>query len=198
MEIRILEADSYRLRDEDPARRRGIALRAIETLGDEATELDLCRRAIKAIAEDAGIPFAMVYLVSADRQSAQLAGAAGLDEGTRWTPRFVDFDRGTGWPLEHVATTGESARLEQLATRFGPCPRGVAGDARVAHVLPVRGRAGEPVRAILVVGALDEEPAAAAFLRAAADRISAALARSRLRAAAPPRRGFAQPVLPGF
>lgn len=198
MEIRILEADSVRLRDEEPARRRGIALRAIETLGDEATELDLCRRAIKAIAEDAGIPFAMVYLVSADRQSAQLAGAAGIEEGTRWTPRFVDFDRGTGWPLEHVATTGESARLEQLETRFGACPRGVDGDARVAHVLPVRGRAGEPVRAILVVGAREEEPAAAAFLRAAAERIAAALSRSRLRAEGLPRRGSVQPVLPGF
>lgn len=198
MEIRILEADSYRLRDEDPARRRGIALRAIETLGDDATELDLCRRAIKAIAKDAGIPFALVYLVSADRQSAQLAGAVGIEEGTRWTPRFVDFDRTNGWPLEHVATTGEGARLEQLETRFGARPAGVDGAARVAHVLPVNGRAGEPVRAILVVGAREEEPAAAAFLRAAADRIAASLSRARLRAEAPPRRGSEQRVLPGF
>ena len=196
-EIRIFESGAFRTRREDSAQRRGIALEAIESLGADATESELCRRALRTLASDADeILFGLVYLVDRDRLGAQLAGSVGVDEGTRWTPRWVDFERSAGWPLEHVATTGESAGLDQLETRFGARPSSMKEAPSRAHALPVRGRAGEPVRAILVVGVRDDEPATAPFLRDAAERIAVALTRSRARAAERARR--TQTPLPGW
>lgn len=196
-EIRIFESDAVRSRREDPVMRRGIALKTIESLGADATEAELCRRALKTIAGDGEeIPFALVYLIDRARHGAQLAAAAGIEEGTRWTPRWVDFEKTSAWPLDHVASTGESAGLDQLETRFGSRPSSLRSHAHRAFVLPVRGRSGEPVRAVLVVGLRDDEPATTTFLRDAADRIAVALSRARVRAAE--RSGRAHPSLPGL
>jgi len=199
-EIRI-HSDAYRTR-EVPALRRGMALKFIGVLGRADTEVDLCRRAVRNIADGEEIRFACVYLLGPERTAAKLSGSAGVEEGTRWAPRFIDFDSPAGWPIEHVAETGEGARVGHLEARFGAWPGSLDSVPRAAELLPIRGAAGEPVRAILVVGFRDAQSAfeavderMKAFLTAASERMARALARARTRSA---RLRSGNPRLPGF
>jgi len=191
------QVDSWRLRDDRAAARRGIALESIEALGAGATEAQLCRRAVTALAADADEhPFVMVYVLTADGRGARLAASCGIEEGSRWSPRFVDFEAGDGWPLEHVAATAEPVELARVEQRFGARPRGLPV-VRAVRLLPLRARGADRVRAVLVAGVGEGGDAAMDHLRATADHLAAALSRAASRAEERAARD-AQPVLPVF
>ena len=109
----------------------------------------------------ADVPFALLYLIDADRRGARLGGAAGLEAGDPFSPEVVSLDdvAADAWPLGRVATRGEIERIDDLARRFPSLPPGApGGPPRSALVLPVP-RPGDPEpRALLVVGLNPHRP----------------------------------------
>ena len=58
---------------------------------------EACKVAAATLAEnDKDVPFALIYLVDADRKTARLAGAAGIEEGTAASPLEVPLAKESG------------------------------------------------------------------------------------------------------
>jgi signal transduction histidine kinase len=110
-----------------------------------ATAEAACETAADVLGENpADLPFALLYLVDADRRSATLAGAAGITPGGAAAPAWIDLTAGNPlWPLAAVVETGATRVVEELPAEAGPLPaRRVAlipiaqpGDGRPAGVL---------------------------------------------------------------
>jgi PAS domain S-box-containing protein len=163
---------------------RELAARAAEARTAEAA----CALATETLTDNAAdLPFALLYLIEPKRRRARLAGSAGLEPGTRASPRLVDLadaaGAATGWPLARVAQTGQPELVGNLAGNFGPLPnRPWPEPPDSALVLPVaspgkEGPAGLLVAAISPRRALDESYRG--FLELVASQVAAAVANAR-------------------
>ena len=138
-------------------------------------------------ANEADLPFALLYVLSEPGEAAELAGEAGWSDylGPAKPARIVlDEPRAPGgWPLAEVMKSGGAVIVADLAARFGTLPLG-RWHARPTHAiaLPLT-RAGHAAPyAVLVAGisphrALDERYQR--FFRATADQIMAVVAAAR-------------------
>jgi len=68
--------------------------------GDARTAEIACARAAESLATNpCDVPFALLYLTSEDRRSAQLVARSGIDEAHAAAPATIALDGGGVWPL---------------------------------------------------------------------------------------------------
>ncbi|MFP2933248.1 ATP-binding protein, partial [Pyxidicoccus sp. 3LG] len=151
-----------------------------EARGVERTCQDVATALAKAPLD---VPFALLYLCSADGQRLTLCGSVGIPEGASACPRSVDLSGGADavWPLAR-AMAGETLRLDDVERRVA-LPGGPWGDGvRSALVMPLASaKHGTPL-GVLVAGAspnraLDE--GYRSFFELLAGQVSAALRNAR-------------------
>jgi PAS domain S-box-containing protein len=75
-------------------------------------------------ANDADVPFALIYLFSEDGGTAELAQAIRVEPGKTCSPLTVDLSREHLWPLAEVAKTQTTAVVDDLQRRFEKLPGG--------------------------------------------------------------------------
>ena len=133
------------------------------------------------------VPFALIYRVDEEQDSAHLDATAGIAAGHPAAPSGVRW-RGAGpdpWALSRVATAGRTATLSDLDTRFDRLPSGAWARApHTALVVPVLLPGQVRPRAILVAAvspmrALDEDYRT--FFGLVATQIAAGLADAQAR-----------------
>ncbi len=137
--------------------RRVVALRDLGTRSAEAkTAEDACRRAADALARDSrDVPFALVYLIDADRMEARLAAVAGAVPTPGTAPAVVDLRRppGDGWPLAAVLQSGRPRLVKDIARFCDPVPPGPWSDPPdKALVLPIPSNVPYRLAGFLVLG----------------------------------------------
>ncbi|WP_437715636.1 ATP-binding protein [Sorangium sp. So ce448] len=149
---------------------------------------EACRTAVEIFsANDADLPFSLLYLLDGDTGDARLAGASGLDdyEGAVKPARVPLHQRGgeaSTWPLAEAARVGEIL-VGDLAARFGALPGGRWGSApEQAIVLPLS-RPGQPRPYGFLVGGVSprrllDEPYRGLF-RLITDQVVTAIANAR-------------------
>ncbi|MDC0680798.1 ATP-binding protein [Sorangium atrum] len=149
---------------------------------------EACRTAVEIFAaNDADLPFSLLYLLDGDTGDARLAGASGLDdyEGAVKPARVPLHERGgeaSAWPLAEAARVGEIL-VGDLAARFGALPGGRWGSApEQAIVLPLS-RPGQPRPYGFLVGGVSprrllDEPYRGLF-RLITDQVVTAIANAR-------------------
>ncbi|MFN2566604.1 MAG: GAF domain-containing sensor histidine kinase, partial [Gemmatimonadaceae bacterium] len=173
------------------AARRAAALRELAEAGAAPRSVeDACRGTLEALARHSSeIPFALLYVVGADRPEARLAAAAGLVAGTPASPPVVRLEPNggsAGWPIADALRTGETLVLDDLPRRFEPLP---AGDwplaPRHAVIVPLStaggGHEGDAVVVLGVSARRELDAAYLDFVDGAAGLVSAALAAGRRR-----------------
>ncbi|WP_438041736.1 ATP-binding protein [Sorangium sp. So ce128] len=119
---------------------RDLATRSAQAKSAE----EACCTAVEIFAaNDADLPFSLLYLLDGDTGDARLAGASGLDgyEGAAKPARISLHDRGgeaSTWPLAEAARASGEPLVCDLAARFGALPLGRWGSApEQALVLPL-------------------------------------------------------------
>jgi signal transduction histidine kinase len=136
------------------ADRRLRALRGMAV--DARTVADASRRCAEALGQSAqDMPFALIYLYDASAQKLELSAAFGLAPGTPASPPAVEAgdDASRGWPLFEVATSGRSAIVTQLPSRFDCLPLAPWDEAaHEAMVLPLARAGTEQPAGVLVLG----------------------------------------------
>jgi signal transduction histidine kinase len=157
--LNVVQETTYRVLND---RRTRLLRELAATSGSAKTETDACRMAISAIATDtADIPFAMLYLVDADRRLARLTQAAGLPSDSPAIQNTVDLAADTGrrgWPLA-AALQGHSITVDDVPERFGALPGGPWPEpATQALVLPLAAAGQAGIAAILVAGVSPRRP----------------------------------------
>lgn len=123
-------------------RRRWHTLRdlSLRSLSEARSDKEACRVAAETIGgNNWDVPFALIYLIDADRTTARLAAAAGIEQGTPNSPVEVPLgvaaDRGV-WPLDEVASQGRPKLID--ATDIDGLPCGAWDEPpRSALVLPL-------------------------------------------------------------
>jgi hypothetical protein len=171
-----------------------ISARRLRTLSDLAVQLnrendfaEICQVAARILNHSADLPFALLYLLEADGQTARLKAAAGLDGylGPA-NPPTIDLNQPAleVWPFAEVAASGRSLVLDDLDRRFGLLPGGESSLApHSALVLPL-GPPGPAGHYGFLIAALSprlllEDDRYRGFLELAADQIATALRKAR-------------------
>ncbi len=137
------------------AERRVVVLRDLGArVGDAKTAEEACAVAAHTLGAHAkDVPFALLYLIDADRRCARLAGATGVQQDTGIAPAVIDLQDATdcAWPIRAAIETDAGQRVDALGEKFTPLPAGPWSDPPdAAVVLPIASsRAGEPVGAIV-------------------------------------------------
>jgi signal transduction histidine kinase len=128
--------------------RRTAALRDVAAASAGARSVEeACRLALKAVSRHpSDVPFALIYVVDADRARARLAATAALPARTPASPEVIDLgaERDEGnWPLAVALETNGTVVVDDLVTDFGPLPAGdwpFAPTTAVVSALTVPGR----------------------------------------------------------
>jgi signal transduction histidine kinase/DNA-binding response OmpR family regulator len=129
---------------------RDLAARA----GDARTATEACAIAAETLATHAkDVPFALLYLLDADRKLARLAGAAGVERGGVIGPEQIalkDNDDGRGW---HLPTVTAPIVVDNLPARFADVPtERFSNLSRTAVVLPIAALNPTETAGFLVIG----------------------------------------------
>lgn len=139
--------------------RRVLLLRDLGARSSEAkTAEEACAIAAETMNQHReDVPFALLYLVSEDRKTAHLAGAAGLDMGQPESPMDVDLQTGATnehvWPLPEALSQEQVQFVEALGSRLSHVPPGPWSDPpRSAVVCPVRSNIAHQLAGLLVLG----------------------------------------------
>ncbi len=98
-------------------------LALLRELGSRTAEArraeEACRLAAIGLATNRrDLPFALVYLLAADRRHLLLAGAAGIPPGHPAAPETVDLDTTPVWPFPSVLQSGEGRVIERAGLPF--------------------------------------------------------------------------------
>ncbi|WP_437677153.1 ATP-binding protein [Sorangium sp. So ce131] len=129
---------------------RDLAARTAEARSWE----DVCARSALSLATSTkDLPFALLYVLDADRRRMKLAEAVGIERGHAAAPEVVAIDDESPWPLAEVVRAHEAFRVVDLAPWLGALPTGAWQEpparAAVLSIAP----AGETGRAgVLIVG----------------------------------------------
>jgi signal transduction histidine kinase len=169
--------------------RRTAALRDIAAAATTARSLDeACRQALAAVADHpADIPFALLYVLDAERDQARLVATAALAPGGVASPNVIDFRitcGESGWLVAAALGTNESVVVHDLLTRFGSLPAGEWPFApRTAIVTPLTSPGRDEPDAVLVTGVSARHELDASyrtFIDLVAKQIAAAIAGGRV------------------
>jgi signal transduction histidine kinase/DNA-binding NarL/FixJ family response regulator len=104
-------------------------LRILRELGAQEVKSDAeaCASAAKVLAKGPNdVPFALIYLTNADKKSATLIGASGLEAGSNAAPTTIDLTAAAAaaWPLARVNESKECERTFGLRALFpGQLPK---------------------------------------------------------------------------
>jgi PAS domain S-box-containing protein len=120
---------------------------------DARTISDACRAAAKSLATDPhDLPFALLYLVDAERSSAVLAGSAGFDGSHPALVQRVAFDDASVWPLGEVVEKHGEVLIADLS-HLEKLPQGAwERPPHQAVALPIAPSGGAGKAGVLVVG----------------------------------------------
>jgi signal transduction histidine kinase/DNA-binding response OmpR family regulator len=135
--------------------RRIVILRDLASrTGDARTPGEACAIAAETLARHVkDVPFALFYLVDADRKLARLAGAAGVEPGEAISPEQVNLkgeDAGEGW---HFPAAAALAVADDLPSRFPTVPgERFSSLSRAAAMLPIPALNSLETVGFLVVG----------------------------------------------
>lgn len=168
--------------------RRSAALREVAATSAGARSVDdAARRAVEAISRHpSDVPFALVYLVDADRTSARLAATAALPARNAASPEVIELDakHEAGWPVALALQENRTVVIDDVLARFGSLP---AGDWPFAPTTAVVAALTSPGRdrpdAVLIAGvsarhSIDESYLT--FIDLLAKHVAAAIAGGRL------------------
>jgi PAS domain S-box-containing protein len=156
-------------------------LRELATRTANARTLEeACDSAAAALATDPrDLPFALVYLLDADRRTARLAAVAGVDPGHPAAPETVSVDAEAPWELGRVAESHETVLVELGERRPPARADGWDRPPHQAAVLPLT-PSGETGRAGFLVAGLSPfrqlDAGYRGFLGLAAGQVSAGIA----------------------
>jgi PAS domain S-box-containing protein len=122
------------------AQRRTRTLRDLAARAINARSMnDGLQMAAEVIAEaEFDVPFVLFYGIDPAGGSAELLAWSGLPAGGPASPRTLDLDDGTGWPIARVFSTRASLLVDDVAQLYpglscGPYPDPVAQ----AYILPI-------------------------------------------------------------
>ncbi|MDB4884524.1 MAG: uncharacterized protein JWL95_3290 [Gemmatimonadetes bacterium] len=168
--------------------RRTTALRDIAAATTSARSVDeASRQVLAAVAgHSADIPFALLYLLDAEHDQADLAATAALAPGTAASPNAIDLTLAgdTGWPVAAALAGNECIVVNDLLTRFGTLPAGEWPFApRTAIVAPLTSPGRDEPDAVLVAGVSARHQLDASFrtfVDLVAKQIAAAIAGGRV------------------
>lgn len=117
---------------------------------------EACHAVAHVLAENQhDVPFALIYLLGGDSETARLVGSAGLPEHCHAAPHSVTLTdaSGNGWPFREVLESGVPQVVSGLVERFGPVSSGVWPEpVNTAVVLPVTQAGQDGLAAFLVAG----------------------------------------------
>ncbi len=170
--------------------RRVLGLRDLGVRSAEArTAEDACDMAALTLAAySQDIPFALLYLIDADRKHARPAGAAGVEPGGAASPAVLalegDEAENAVWPLARVLRSEASITLPDLTERLqGRVPPGPWTDPpHTAVIVPIRSNKAHHLAGFLVAGIsarLHLDDAYRDFLNLVASQIATAIASAR-------------------
>jgi signal transduction histidine kinase len=168
--------------------RRNAALREVAATSAGARSVDdAARRAVEAISRHpSDVPFALIYLVAADRASARLAATTPLPARHVVSPEVIDLGARdeAGWPVALALQENRTVVVDDLVSRFGSLPAGdwpFAPTTALVTALTPPGR--DRPDAVLIAGisarhSLDESYST--FIDLLTKHVAAALAGGRL------------------
>ncbi|WP_437508045.1 ATP-binding response regulator [Sorangium sp. So ce1099] len=168
--------------------RRIIGERQLALLRDLAAQTanartweEVCTRSALALATDAkDLPFALLYILDADRRRVQLAGAAGFERGHAAAPESIALAEASPWPLAELLREHDVCREIELPADAGALPTGgwprpPARAAALSLTPPGEsGRAGVLIVGLNPLRLFDDNYRG--FLRLVAGQISASIA----------------------
>ncbi|MFB2919445.1 ATP-binding protein [Aerosakkonema funiforme] len=136
-------------------------LRTLRELGAQTayvkTVEEACQISADVLANNAqDIPFALIYLLDADRKEARLVSTTNLEIGTPVSPSAIELspndETSDCWSLNSVLATRESRVIDNLIDRFGLLPGGAWDESpNNAIVLPLT-RPGQEILGVLIAG----------------------------------------------
>ena len=137
--------------------RRTRALRDVAAQTANATTVnDACALAASALAaHEHDVPFALLYLLSSDGQSAHLSASVGIAaaEDTAAEHAAMLARDWSSWPVTEVAQTGQSQVVTDVENRFGRLLCGPYPECpRLALALPLRSPGSERPLGVLITG----------------------------------------------
>jgi GAF domain-containing protein len=90
---------------------------------DARTVEDACTLAAEALSTDTSdLPFALIYIIDAQKRSASLAGSSGLNPGHHLAPETVQLDGFSLWPFETALETRRSYLVSELTAFSAELP----------------------------------------------------------------------------
>ena len=145
---------------------------------------EVCRlAALTLVDHDKDIPFALIYLLDANGETARLAATSGFDHGEQPAPDVATIviakRLGAIWPLAEVVATEGPVVVEKLGSVMPKVPSGPWSDPpNTAVVIPIRSSVAQKPTGFLVAGVsrrlrLDDQYHS--FLALVAAQISAAI-----------------------
>jgi signal transduction histidine kinase len=169
--------------------RRTATLRDVAAVGAVARSVDdACRRALEAVSRHpSDLPFALIYVVDADRRAARLVATAGLSSGASASPLVIHLGaewEEASWPLAVALETSGTVVVDDLLTRFGSLPAGdwpFAPRSAVVAALTSPGR--DQPDGVLVAGVSARHPldeSYLSFIELLTKHVAAAIAGGRL------------------
>jgi signal transduction histidine kinase len=122
--------------------RRLLTVSSLGTILSQASSgEEACALAARLLTKDvADLPFLLIYLLSADARTIQLAGHAGLPAETLVAPSVIDLKSPSPWPVAEVIRSGRAIVVESL-------PEAVA---QVEITLGPEGPSAQPVQAVVL------------------------------------------------
>jgi PAS domain S-box-containing protein len=131
---------------------RDLAVRATESLSVE----EECRLAASTLERYPKlVPFALLYLLDDQGQTARLAATAGVERGTQPAPEAIDMGDATAqlWPLHKLESSDDTLVIDDLDKRLRSVPRGPWPEPpRTAIVLPIKSNVSHKPAGFLVAG----------------------------------------------
>jgi len=123
---------------------------------DARTFADACTRSAASLASNAhDLPFAMIYLVDAERRRVVLTGTAGISRDHPAVPETVALDGRSVWPFAEVVRSHRAVSVTGLGRRVGPLPCGAWERPPSQAVLLPIAASGQSGRAGVLVAGLN-------------------------------------------
>jgi len=92
---------------------------------DARTFDEACQFSVEALRSNPyDLPFALVYLVDAEREQVVLMGSSGIDTSHGAIPDTLDCSDSSVWPIAKVLECQKAVLINDLASRFSPLPVG--------------------------------------------------------------------------
>ena len=162
---------------------RDLSSQAIETkTAEEASAVSAATLAL----HPKDVPFALLYLIDGDRQTARLAGSAGVEPGNITSPPTVSLLEHSDqvWPFAATRRSQTARIVDDLHSRFGNnVPAGPWADPpRQAVLTPIRSNISHQLAGFLIVGVsprLKLDGGYLSFIELVAGQVATAIANAR-------------------